>query len=140
MTERRRYTKVDRAKALGIAVVKGQRAAADETGVPLTTVHNWYKASPEVEQLRTTAREEFVERLWQAVQIGVAEVIKGLSSDAPLRDKTVAASMLAEKYLLLSGQATVRTETRALTEGLDDHERQTLRDAIDKYLKDEVTV
>lgn len=135
-SQRRRYTKADRAKALGIAVVKGQRAAADETGIPQTTISYWWK-QPEVAHLRSTTREEFIDSLWSAVQIGIEEVRKGLASDAPLRDKAVAASMLAEKFLLFRGEATTRTETKALTEGLADHEKAALRAAIDKVLEAE---
>lgn len=135
MPNRRRYTKVDRAKALGIAAVKGQTAAADETGIPLSTLHQWW-LKPEYAELRTTAREDVVEQFRVAMQVGIAEVEKGLRSDAPLRDKAVAVSMLAEKFALFSGQATSRTETSDITSTLNDHEREALRRTIADALQE----
>ena len=136
---RRRYTKTDRAKALGIAVVKGQRAAADETGVPLGTLHSWWER-PEYQHLRTTTREDVIEQFRTAMQVGIEEVEKGLRSDAPLRDKAVAVSMLAEKFALFSGQATSRAETRDITGDLADDERERLAASIDEWLRAQVEV
>lgn len=133
---KRRYTKAEEATAVGVAVAEGQRAAADKLGIPLSTIHQWYHR-PEYEQMRTTAREDVAESMWTGVQLGVAAMVKSLDDPkVPLRDKTDATSMLTEKYLLLTGQATSRHETRALTEGLDDHEKTALRDAIDEWLKE----
>lgn len=42
--------------------------------------------------------------------------------------------ILMDKYRLEVGEATTRSESRALTEDLDDHERAALRDAIDNEL------
>lgn len=137
--QRRRYTKATQSAAVGIAMAEGQRAAAEKLGIPLTTVHQWFHR-PEYEQLRTTAREAVAEQMWIGVQIGIAEMVKGLQDPkVPLRDKTDAASMLAEKQLLLTGQATARTERiQALTPQMDDHERKALRDVIDKILHPEL--
>ncbi len=132
---RRRYTKKQKAVVVGIAVASGQTAAAEATGVPLTTLNRWFH-QPEFVEMRTTAREDVASQMWIGVQVGVQEMVNALKSpDVSLREKTDATSMLSEKYLLLTGQATSRTETRELTDTLDDHERETLRDAIDAYLR-----
>lgn len=134
MVTRRRYTVKERAAVVGLAIAKGQTAAAEESGVPLTTLHQWYHR-PEYEGLRTTARGEVAETMWAGVQVGVGEMVKSLQDPrVPLRDKTDATSMLAEKFLLLSGEATTRHESRDITEKLPDHERQALADAIDAWL------
>jgi hypothetical protein len=109
-------------------LVKGQTAASEETGVPLTTVNLWYH-DPRYVELRTTAREEVIESMWAAAQAGIASMVKSLDDPkTPLRDKTDAASMLVEKYLLLRGEATERTEHRALTEDFDDGEVDAIQD------------
>ena len=134
MAEYQRYTKEQKAVAVGLALVKGQTAASEETGIPLSTLHGWYQ-SAEYAELRTTARSEVAESMWAAAQLGVASMAKALADPkVPLRDKTDATSMLTEKYLLLTGQATSRTESRQLAASLDDHEREALQDAIDQWL------
>jgi transposase-like protein len=132
---RRRYTAAEKAAAVGLALAKGQRPAAEELGVPLSSLHVWYQR-PEFAQIRTTAREDVAEQMWVGVQIGIAETVKGLRDpDARLRDKSDATSMLVEKYLLLTGQATNRTETKDITSRFTDHEMDMLADAIDAEIK-----
>ena len=113
MAERRRYTTRTRAKAVGIAVVDGVTAAERQTGIPKNTIQYWTKR-PEFVQLRTTARETVIEELWVGLQIGVRELAKGLAEDHPLHHKAAAFRELAERYALLSGDATSRTESREL--------------------------
>ena len=133
---RRRYTRRTKDAAVGLAIAKGQRAASEETGIPLSTLHQWYHR-PDYAQLRTTAREEVAETMWAAAQLGVAAMVQALDDPkVPLRDKTDAASMLVEKYLLLTGGATSRTEHRDLTVSLGDEERDALADEVDRWLRD----
>lgn len=132
---RPRRTMTEKAAVVGLALVKGQRAASEETGVPLTTVHDWVHR-PEYEQLRTTAREDVAAQMWAAAQLGIAEMVKSLQDPrTPLRDKTDAASMLTEKYLLLRGEATTRTEHRDITDELTPEQKDALADAIDEWLR-----
>lgn len=131
---RDQYSPVERARAVGMAAVMGQTQAAEALGIPLSTLHGWWER-PDLAALRTTAREDVAAQMWEAAQLGLAEMVKGLENPrAPLRDKTMATSMLIEKFLLLTGQATGRTEVIALTDGMDDHERATLRELIDAAL------
>jgi hypothetical protein len=43
----------------------------------------------------------------------------------------VATGILFDKFALMSGEATARTETKTLTDGMNDHERETLRHILD---------
>lgn len=130
----RRYTAKEKAQAVGIAIVDGQTIAQEVTGIPKTTIDYWLN-KPEFVPLRTTARAKVIEDLWVGVQVGLDAVIRAFAEDAPIHQKAEAFKVIAERYVLLNGEATARTETRSLTEGLDDHEKQTLADAIDEWLK-----
>ena len=134
MAPHRRYSAKQKAEAVGIAVVEGVTETERRTGIPKETVHYWLR-KPEFEHLRTRAREEVAEDFWTGVQVGLEEVTRGLRSDAPLRDKAQALGVVYDRFALLTGQATSRTESKALTEGLDDHERAQLRSLIDGALE-----
>lgn len=119
MAARRRYTAKQKAEAVGIAVVEGVTEASRQTDTPKVTIWQWMQ-KPEYEQLRTNAREVVVESFWVGIQVGVREVVKGLLSDAPLNHKADALRTLTEKYALLNGEATERTETHDWK--IDDYE------------------
>lgn len=134
MTERRRYTARQRAKAVGIATVDGVTAAERVTGIPKETVHYWLD-KPEFAHLRTTAREAVVQEMWVGIQIGIDELAKGLKGDAPLHHKADAVRTLVDRYALLNGEATERAETRDISAELNDHEARTLRAVLDEALE-----
>ena len=134
MANRRRYSAKQRAEAVGIAVVAGQTAASEQTGIPKQTIDYWV-SKPEFGHLRTRAQEEFAGDLYVGMQVGVVALTQGLQdAEVPLRDKASAFVALADRYALLTGQATARTESRSLTEGWNDHERTKLRDILDGAL------
>ena len=122
MATRRRYTAKQKAEAVGIAVVEGVTAAERSTGIPKQTIHYWTE-QPEFGQFRTTARETVIDSLWIGVQIGARELVAGLQGDAPLHHKAAAWQALTDRYLLLSGEATSRSEHRDISDpdesGLD---------------------
>jgi hypothetical protein len=134
MSERRRYTKRQKAQAAGIGAVEGVTEAERQTGIPKETIHYWL-GQPAFAHLRTTARDQVASEFWVGVQIGVEEVVKGLRSDVPLKDKAAALGVLYDRHALLSGHATSRSETKDITPALDDHEKAALRDAIDEWVK-----
>ena len=115
MAERRRYTARTRAKAVGIAMVDGVTSAERQTGIPKETIQYW-TAKPEFAHLRTTARETVAEEMWIGIQVGVRELVAGLSGDAPLHHKASAFQALADRFALLTGGATSRTESRELND------------------------
>lgn len=130
---RRRYDARTKAKAVGIAVVEGVTEAERQTDIPKVTIWQWMQ-KPEYEHLRTNAREVVVEAFWIGIQVGVDEVVKGLRGEAPLNHKADALRTLTEKYALLNGEATARTESRDLTDIFDDHETRAIVDAAREYV------
>lgn len=119
---------------MGIAVVEGVTEAGRQTGIAKQTIHYWTE-TPEFGQLRTRAKAEALPEMWAGIQIGARSLIDGFTSDAPLHHKAQAFVALAERYGLMSGEATARTETRTLTDGLEDHEKAALRDILDEALR-----
>lgn len=128
---RRRYTAKQRAQATGLAIVEGVTEAERQTGIPKQTIDYW-TTKPEFGHLRTTAQETVAEQFWIGIQVGLREVIKGLEGDAPLREKAEAMKVMADRYALLTGGVTGRTES--ITSGLNDHEKAALKAVIDDVL------
>ena len=126
---RRRYTRADKAAVVAMATIEGQTEAARVTGIPLTTINAWYH-HPDFVELRTRKQGEVEEMFWTGIQIGLRAVIEGFGGDAKLGEKSVALGVLFDKYALLTGKATSRTEQVSITDGFDDHEKHALRDAI----------
>lgn len=117
----------ERAKVVGLALVKGVPKAAKATGIPMRTIRDYMK-DPEFAKLRLSAREDVAEEMWATIQVGLAEVYEGLRKPGErLRDKADALFGLMNQHALYTGQATTRTETRDLTGALDDHELATLK-------------
>jgi hypothetical protein len=119
MAERRRYTKAEKARAVGLAVVTSTQAAAEAEGIPRKTLAYWMD-DPRFAELRHRTRDQVAAEMWSAIQIGIAEIAKGIVGDAPLRDKVIAVGVLYDKHALLTGMATARTESRDLTGTLSD--------------------
>ena len=134
MTERRRYTARQRARAVGIATVDGVTRAGKVTGIPKQTIDYWLD-KPEFGRLRTTAREKVVADLWVGIQIGQDELVKGLQGDAPLNHKADAYRALADRFALLNGEATARNEARDISADLNDHETAALREIVENALE-----
>lgn len=134
MTERRRYTKRQKAEAVGLSVVAGTRPAADKLGVPVSTLHYW-RESEEFAQLRTRKKEEVTEEVYAAFQAGVRRVVDLLPITEDMGKVAVATGILYDKFALMSGQATARHETADVTAKLDDHETAQLADAIEDLLE-----
>lgn len=128
MPARRKYTARTRARAVGIAVVDGVTAAGRATGIPKTTIQQWIDL-PEYVHLRTTTREKVLEQMWIGIQVGIRELTAGLSGDAMLHHKADALRTLTDRYALLAGEATSRTENRELHDSPDHELREGVREA-----------
>jgi transposase-like protein len=141
MAERRRsYSHRTKAEVVGLAEVVGGRAAARQSGVPESTLRRW-RESDEMTQLRAEKREEVVADVWAAFQKGVRRSAELMDTTEDLAKVATAAGILYDKFALMNGDPTGRTEHRDLTEGWDDHEKMALRDAIrDELAKREVLV
>lgn len=130
MVERRHYSARTKARAVGIALVEGVTETERQTGIPKVTVWQWMQ-DPAYEQLRTRVREDVMAEWWSGIQLGARHLVAGMENpDVPLRDKSQAFLALAQNYQLMSGAATSRTETKEITDGLTDDEKDQLRLAI----------
>lgn len=119
---RARYTRAQKAQAVAAATLTSVEAAADTQGIPRSTLRYWMD-DPEFNELRQRTRDEVADTMWATIQLGIAEVAKGLRDpDAPLRDKVVALGVLYDKRALLTGDATSRSENRDITGTLSDRE------------------
>jgi hypothetical protein len=120
MAERRRYSKTQKAEAVGLALVHGVTETERRIGIPKETIQYWTER-PEFAHLRTTARDAVADQFWVAIQVGLRAVVSGLDDpDVPLRDKQQALATLYDRHALLTGMATSRTESRDLTGTLSD--------------------
>lgn len=120
----------ERTRALGIAVLDGSTEASRRTGIPETTINSWMH-TPEFAELRDRTKEQVAAEWWAGVQHGFRRVIEAFDQEADVQKKATAAAIMFDKVALLRGEATARTESRSLTDGLNDHEKQKLRDWID---------
>ncbi len=133
--KRRRYNAKTKAQAAGIAAAEGVTEAERQTGIPKETIHYWLR-QPQFAPLRTTAQAIVVEDFWAGVQIGIEEVTKALRNpDVPLRDKAQALGVIYDRFALLSGRATGRTEARDITDTLSPDMSEALADDIDEWLR-----
>jgi hypothetical protein len=97
---RRRYSQDQKAEAVGIAAIEGQTAAAELTGIPLTTINAWFN-KPEFVDMRSEKREAVEQMFWVGIQIGLKAVIEGLTGgDAKLSERSVALGILYDKHAL----------------------------------------
>ena len=116
----RRYTKTQKAEAVGAALNSSAKAASEALGIPRRTLGYWLD-QPEFANLRHETRENVADQFWAAIQVGLKEVANGLRDPkAALRDKSVALGILYDKHALLTGGATARSESRDITGSLAD--------------------
>ena len=119
----------ERARAVGIATLAGGAEASRQTGIPERTVQEW-AASPEFAVLRARTKDQVVDEWWAIVQEGFRRVRELLGNAEDVQKVATATAIITDKMLLLRGEATSRTENVSLTDGLNDHEREALSDAI----------
>jgi transposase-like protein len=123
MAERRRYTKREKATAVAAAVASSTLAAAEQSGVPESTLRYWMN-DPEFAEIREKARAELAPLAATAAFYAWVEAIRLLREHKlDPHDVIFLAGLSVDKSQLLSGAATMRTETRALSDSLDDHAR-----------------
>lgn len=134
MEVRKGRTRAAKVMAVLAADMTSATAVAEATGIPRSTLRHWLD-DPEMVVYRQKARAEMADAAqvvaWMAWE-ALAQNIREGKVDP--RDLITAAGVAVDKMQLLSGKATERIET--LTESLDDHERQALRDVIDGVLAD----
>jgi hypothetical protein len=134
---RRVYTRRQKATAVIAAEMSTVAAAALHAGIPETTVRYWMD-EPEFVLLRAKTREEVaVETRTLAVK-ALGEIRRRLGEFEP-RDLTILYGVLTDKAELVSGHATSRSETRDITDALDDHESEVLAGIIRDAIAEAVT-
>lgn len=126
--QHRSYTNVERMEAVAAATVHGAKPIAAKTGIPRRTISYWL-TSPEFAELRQRTKAEMHDGfaiLVSAAQERLAYLIPTMDA----RDLITLMGVATDKKLLLSGDATSRSEHRSLSDELDDHERAALRDVL----------
>ena len=117
----------ERAHATGLALLDGASEASRQTGIPESTIHQWMK-SPEFAELRERTKAQVADEWWAGVQHGFRRVIEAFDQEADVQKKATAAAILFDKVAMLRGEATARSETRSLTDGLSDDEKRRVRE------------
>jgi hypothetical protein len=126
MTERR-YTKRQKVAAVVAAVASSTLAASEGSGIPESTLRYWMN-NPEFAEIREKAREELAPLASTVAVVGWIESLRLLREHKlDPHDVIFLTGLATDKSQLLNGLATARTETKALTDGLDDHEKDALR-------------
>jgi transposase-like protein len=120
MATRRRYTRKTKLAAVLAAEMSGVVQAERETGIPESTIRYW-AAKPEFAEVRAKTREDLADEIkivahlaWQRI----AETLR--SGEMEPRDAIFAAEKATSLQLLMSGDATSRTELRDITGSLSD--------------------
>jgi len=129
---RRSYTRRQKAALVGQSEVNGVRRTARAAGVPVSTLESW-RTGP-FAQLRTQKREEVAADVWAVFQAGVRRIEALLPNTEDMGKVAIATGILYDKFALMSGEPTSRSETKALTDGLNDHEKEALRAVLDDVL------
>lgn len=133
VTERRRYTKRQKATAVIAAELSTVAAAAESTGIPESTLRQWVQ-SPLYAELRAKTRDDMAEES----SVLAHEVLGIIHSKLPNfepRDLTILWGVLVDKSQLLSGAATSRTESRDISGTLTDIDVATAIRAAEDYTR-----
>jgi len=130
MPEHRRYTKRTKLAAVMAAEMGGVVQAQDQTGIPESTIRYWMD-QPEFAQVRAKTREDLREEISTVAHLAWQRVARALASgEMEPRDAIFAAEKATSLQLLMSGEATGRTENVSITDGFDDHEKAAFGEAI----------
>lgn len=129
---RRQYTKREKATAVGLAASTSTEGAANQLGIPESTLRYWMD-SPAFAAIRDKTAEDVAAQMWVGLQRGLERIAELIPQTEDIAKVAVAVGILYDKRALLTGGPTTRTESR-VTSGLEDHEKVALRDAIDRIL------
>lgn len=116
-----RVTKARKAEAVGLSEVIGIRPAARQLNVAESTLRRW-RADPDMAQLRAETKDEVAGDMWAGFQLGIRRIVELLPNEKDLKAVAVATGVIYDKYALLTGGATARSEQRDITGTLSDAE------------------
>lgn len=129
-------TQRQKAEIVGLAEVIGIRPAARQAQVPESSLRRW-REDPDMAQLRAETKVEVQADVWAGFQTGVRRIVELLPEATDLAKVAIATGVLYDKFALMSGEATTRSESVALTDGLDADEKRRLRKIIDRAVAGE---
>ena len=132
----RRYTKRQKTTVVIAAEMSSVAAASEASGIPESNIRRW-RDDPVLVELGAKTREEVADGFRMLTGLAIDRLAVLVPTMEP-RDLIILAGVGVDKGQLLSGEATSRTETKALTDGMDDHEREALRKVIDEIIAAEV--
>lgn len=130
--DRKRYSHEQRAKAVGLSLTIGARAAGRQLGIPFGLVARWAKR-PELAMIVVRSRQQVADSMWQAIADGTAQVATGLlDPKARLGEKAQALRVLIEAHALMTGGATQNIDLHAngITDGLSEDEKDQARELL----------
>jgi len=113
MGKRRRYSDADKATALELLRANGGNLSrtSRETGVPVSTLHEWKKGehlSETVPELRKEKRGTLASQL-EAIAWKILDVLPDKLEDASARELATTLGIVIDKAQLLRGQPTEHT-------------------------------
>ncbi len=118
------------------AAMVNASAAAEQTGIPRTTIQRWID-QPWAVELRQKTAEDLGDEMRVLAMLAAEKLTEAVRcGKVSARDLIPLMGVAVDKAQLLSGRPTGRTEHRDLTGTLDDHEREALADAIQGWLAD----
>ena len=126
----RRYTKREKLAAVMATEMSGVVAAEKATGIPESTIRYWLDR-PEFAEFRAKTREELGQEIKLVSHLAWKRIAESLrSGEMEPRDAIFAAEKATNLQLLMSGEATGRTEHRDLSSKFGDHENDVLSEVI----------
>ncbi len=131
-TKRRRYTARTKITSVIAAEMTTNVAAAKAIGANESVVRYWMH-DPAFAIYREKAREELGPEGIALAHKVLGEILRRLPEFEP-RDLSTLYGILIDKAQLVTGEATSRTETKAITSGLTDHESAAMRKLLDEAL------
>jgi transposase-like protein len=135
--QRKGPTTKDRLVAVVASEMYGVSEVARAIGTTNTKLRRW-RSEEELLPYLLAARSQIIGQVTEVSEKAWAETLKRVISapgDIPTRDLLAIASEATNKMQLMSGQATSRSETRDVTDGIDDAEMQVIVDAARRHLE-----
>lgn len=130
MATNRRYTKKVKLAAVVAAEMGSLTQASEQTGIPLSTIAYWTHR-PEFAEIRSKTREDLSDEIKLVAHLAWKRIAESLREGTmEPRDAIFAAEKATSLQLLMSGDATSRTESRDISGTLTDSEvREAIREA-----------
>ena len=126
----------ERIRALGIAVVDGPQAASLQTGIPRPTIIGWMDTA-EFDELRRRTKEQVADEWWAIVQRGFRKTAELLEGTTDSQRAATATAIIADKMLLIRGEATGRIESVNLTDDISADTKRELRARLARSVRGE---